>query len=188
MVEVWLDRVAPTPWRNGGGRTRELLARPAGPEWTIRISVADIEAEGPFSSFPGVQRWFAVVSGGGVALYLPDRTLSVRAGDAPICFDGGAPPGCRLLAGPVRDLNLMVKGDSGLMEPIRSGAGWASPLGFRALFAAQAGVLHNAEERDRPVRAGTLLADLPEGPIRFVATNPGPIGWWLAAGPPGQAA
>jgi environmental stress-induced protein Ves len=41
------------PWKNGGGVTRELLAWPGGGDWQVRISVAEIEADGPFSSFPG---------------------------------------------------------------------------------------------------------------------------------------
>lgn len=54
------------PWRNGGGQTRELLTWPAGSapdQWQLRISRADIDYDGPFSAFPGVQRWFAVLKG-----------------------------------------------------------------------------------------------------------------------------
>ena len=34
----------------------------------LRISVADIEAHGPFSNFEGVDRWFGVLQGEGVRL------------------------------------------------------------------------------------------------------------------------
>ena len=61
----------PQPWRNGGGVTRELLAWPDGGDWRVRVSVADIDADGPFSAFPGVERWFAVLEGAGVALRSP---------------------------------------------------------------------------------------------------------------------
>lgn len=102
---------APQPWRNGGGVTRELLCLPAGAgdDWTLRISVADIEADGPFSPFPGVTRWFAAVSGAGVRLVFRDAEADVRPGDAPLCFDGADAPGCTLLAGATRDLNVMVR-------------------------------------------------------------------------------
>ena len=60
--------LTPQPWKNGGGKTRELLAWPHPSDWILRLSVADIEADGPFSSFPGVQRWFAVLRGNGVRL------------------------------------------------------------------------------------------------------------------------
>ena len=56
------ERVA-ARWRNGGGRTRELLAWPDAADWKVRVSVADVESDGPFSAFPGVQRWFAVLEG-----------------------------------------------------------------------------------------------------------------------------
>ncbi|MEO8526020.1 MAG: HutD family protein [Caldimonas sp.] len=47
---------AAQPWRNGGGVTRELLAWPGVGDWCVRVSIADIEADGPFSTFSGVQR------------------------------------------------------------------------------------------------------------------------------------
>jgi hypothetical protein len=101
----------PQPWRNGGGVTRELLCLPAGSghDWTLRISVADIEADGPFSAFPGITRWFAAVAGAGVRLGFRDAEIDVLPGDAPLCFDGAEAPGCTLLAGATRDLNVMVR-------------------------------------------------------------------------------
>jgi uncharacterized protein len=108
-VIVFADDIEPVPWQNGGGRTRELLRWPAEGEWRLRLSLADIEADGPFSAFPGVQRWFVVVRGEGVALDLDGNQRQVRPGDAPISFDGVLAPGCRLLGGPTRDLNLMLR-------------------------------------------------------------------------------
>ncbi len=57
--------IAARPWRNGGGTTRELLARPTDDAWRVRVSVADVVADGPFSSFADVSRWFAVIDGAG---------------------------------------------------------------------------------------------------------------------------
>ena len=48
---IALAATPPQPWRNGGGVTRELLAWPAGGGWQVRVSVAEIEADGPFSPF-----------------------------------------------------------------------------------------------------------------------------------------
>ncbi|MFL6626072.1 MAG: HutD family protein [Vitreoscilla sp.] len=111
MILVQTSRAAPVPWKNGGGVTRELLRLPAdgGDDWTLRISVADIAADGPFSPFPGITRWFAVLEGAGVRLAFPERTLNVQRGDAPLCFDGADAPGCMLLDGVTRDLNVMVR-------------------------------------------------------------------------------
>lgn len=100
----------PQAWRNGGGVTRELHAWPSATDWQLRISLADIERDGPFSAFPGVQRHFAVLSGAGVALRFGDVWREQRASDPPLAFDGADAPDCRLLNGATRDLNLMLRG------------------------------------------------------------------------------
>jgi hypothetical protein len=113
VILVAASSTAPVPWKNGGGTTRELLRLPSAStdDWTLRISVADIDADGPFSPFEGVSRWFAVLAGAGVRLSWPGRVLDLRRGDAPLQFDGAAAPGCTLLAGATRDLNVMVRRD-----------------------------------------------------------------------------
>lgn len=103
---VHLSEVRAMPWKNGGGVTRELLAWPSADDWSIRVSVADIERDGPFSSFPGVERHFAVLEGEGVEL---GNLGFVRAGDEPVKFDGDLQRDCRLLAGRTRDLNVMIR-------------------------------------------------------------------------------
>jgi len=101
------------PWRNGGGRTRELLAWPRTDDWLVRVSVAEIEADGPFSSFPDVERCFAVLNGAGVVLSLPQGEVRVTALDAAVSFAGEAAPMCRLIDGPTQDLNLMLRRGAG---------------------------------------------------------------------------
>jgi uncharacterized protein len=96
------------PWRNGGGRARELLAWPSATEWQVRVSVASIEADGPFSPYPGIDRWFAVLSGAGVVLALPQGEVALWPGTAAVAFAGEAAPPCRLIDGPTQDLNLML--------------------------------------------------------------------------------
>lgn len=127
---VRADDIRPEPWKNGGGETRELLRWPAVAAatqdtppvaWTLRLSLADITRDGPFSSFPGVVRWFCVLEGDGVELALPEGPRRLRPGDAPLCFDGAAAPDCRLLGGPTRDLNLMLRGADGALVPASAG-------------------------------------------------------------------
>jgi environmental stress-induced protein Ves len=115
VILVAASDATPVPWKNGGGVTRELLRLPAdsAADWTLRISVADIDADGPFSPFPGITRWFAVLAGTGVRLSFPDRVLNVAPHDLPLCFDGADAPGCALLDGATRDLNVMVRSDRG---------------------------------------------------------------------------
>lgn len=113
-----LADVPASPWRNGGGVTRELLAWPSAQDWHWRLSVAEVARNGPFSRFDGVQRWFAVLGGAGVQLHLPDQTHTLTVDSAPLCFDGALPVDCQLLDGATQDFNLMLRRDraSGQMQ------------------------------------------------------------------------
>ena len=106
---VQLRDVAPTPWRNGGGVTRELTAWPNASEWIWRMSVAEVASSGPFSRFEGVQRWFAVLSGAGVRLSIGGQMQELTRSSAPLCFDGASPVDCQLLDGATQDFNLMLR-------------------------------------------------------------------------------
>jgi environmental stress-induced protein Ves len=110
------DDIAATPWKNGGGLARDLLFWPDAEHWRVRISLADITRDGPFSPYPGVERWFAVVEGDGVELQFAAHAHVQRLGDAPLRFDGADAPGCRLLSGSTRDLNLMLQGVRGTLH------------------------------------------------------------------------
>jgi uncharacterized protein len=113
--EVRLDEVFPAPWRNGGGTTRELLAWPHKDDWAVRVSVAEIAQAGPFSAYPDVIRWFAVLSGEGVRLN--GQTLD-RESD-PLRFDGAAAVDCELAQGPTEDFNLMLRGRESLLRRVQ---------------------------------------------------------------------
>jgi environmental stress-induced protein Ves len=155
---VWVDAasVAPQAWRNGGGQTRELLAWPSGADWRVRISRADIERDGPFSAFPRVERWFVVLQGAGVVLTFADAPHPLRPGDPPLCFDGGAAPGCRLLDGATQDLNLMLRQGAGVMRTVQDGQPWHAKFAMRGLYTTVAGHWNDGEQ-NRPVPADTLL-------------------------------
>lgn len=117
---VDLDCTPPQPWRNGGGITHELLAWPPGAlGWLVRVSVARIDADGPFSRFDGIQRWFTVLDGAGVVLKRPDGPVPLTPASDPLGFDGGEAPDCQLIAGPTRDLNLMAPASAGAARMAR---------------------------------------------------------------------
>ena len=138
VVELW--RARPTPWKNGGGTTRDLLAWPDAASWQLRVSVAAIERDGPFSDFSGIDRWFAVLQGVGVALQVRGERHELRPGTPPLRFDGASAPMCRLLDGPTSDLNLLVRRDAGAGSMIDAlpGVEWVSRSDWRALVAADA--------------------------------------------------
>ncbi|MDH4059939.1 MAG: HutD family protein [Aquincola sp.] len=131
MNKVALADCPFVPWRNGGGRTRELLAWPSATDWTLRVSVAEIEADGPFSPFAEIDRCFAVLDGAGVVLSLPRGEVRLHRGDPALTFPGEAAPLCRLIDGPTRDLNLMVRRAAG--RPAMQRAPSSSGL-WRGLF------------------------------------------------------
>ena len=167
MILVCASDATPVPWKNGGGVTRELLRLPpdGADDWTLRISVADIDADGPFSPFPGISRWFAVLTGAGVRLRWPRRASHVRAGGPPLHFDGGDAPDCTLFDGPTRDLNIMVRQSRAKAEVSVAASGEeASPgraiaFGF---FALRPVTLHGAGESPIAMPALALAwRDLP---------------------------
>jgi len=187
-------RILPTssataqPWHNGGGLTRELLtwSPPGAAAWALRISVATIERDGPFSALPGVRRWFVPLTGAGVRLEWAGRRVELVPGDAPIAFDGDAPPACTLLGGATLDLNLMLRDAHGAMAPVRADTPWLPPRGQGGLYAVQDGILWGGagERVDLPGHC-LAWADQTAGmsPWRFEAAHEarGPtLGYWIA--------
>lgn len=103
------------PWKNGGGITHEAVRVPAsGDPFRWRVSIAHIDASGPFSHFPEHNREMVLLKGAGVEMRFEgggQKTLR-EAGDL-VEFDGALAVQCNLVKGPCVDLNLMVlKSDS----------------------------------------------------------------------------
>jgi environmental stress-induced protein Ves len=128
-------------WKNGGGRTTEIAAYPsdAGLERFIwRASVADIEHNGPFSAFPGIDRTLVLLQGVGIALTGVGEPLEVRAHYEPIKFIGDVSLECALIEGPVRDFNLMIRRAQarGELAIVRGSAEAIVPARFQLCYAA----------------------------------------------------
>ncbi len=100
----WLA-LPPEPWKNGGGVTRTLAADPAG-RW--RVSIADIERDGPYSRFPGYDRVSVVLAGEGVMLQGEGVAAVPLRLREPAVFGGDALLQSTLVGGPVQVLNLFV--------------------------------------------------------------------------------
>jgi len=174
--------VAPHAWRNGGGLTRELLAWPRPEDWALRISVADIEASGPFSAFPGVARHFAVLQGAGVRLRFAHEVRELRPGDALFGFDGGAAPQCELLEGFTRDFNLMHRMGQGRLRWQPATQPLTPPAGTRwfGLFTQAGGQLRHG---DRAMALAPMSLAWCEAPAAqrcvFSAQPEGQAAWWI---------
>ncbi len=116
VLRFALDAIAPAPWKNGGGTTREIAAWPPGAGmdgFAWRISVADIVADGPFSAFPGIDRQIALLEGDGVRLRGVDGTFDHRLDrvGVPFAFAGETPVDATLIGGATRDFNVMTRRD-----------------------------------------------------------------------------
>ena len=101
-------------WRNGLGWTREIHAAAAGvgEGWDWRLSIAEIEADSPYSSFPGIQREQVLLAGEGLALDFGDGSEHLLAPPhGRQRFSGDAVVQARLRAGRVEVFNLMWRGE-----------------------------------------------------------------------------
>lgn len=102
------NRYRTVPWKNGGGTTQEIVVEPAGADrFLYRASIADVRESGPFSSFPGYDRWITIVEGAGMTLRLPDGAVELRPLE-PLRFDGDSAVSGVVDRGPVRDFNWIV--------------------------------------------------------------------------------
>ena len=171
--------VAPQPWRNGGGATRELLRIPDDDDWALRLSLADIERDGPFSAFPGTQRWFAVVQGEGVTLRFGNHAHVLTLDSPALLFDGAAAPHCTLTHGATRDLNLMLRGTSGTLQRAAAGQAWDEEFDQRGFLALSAGELHDGAGGTTLLAPLTLAWGLARGTGHFTPHGPGHCGWWV---------
>ena len=97
-------------WKNGAGYTLEL-ARSAGEdlaEFDWRISMADVTTSGAFSPFHGMQRILTVLEGEGLALQVDEKSHILQTLQS-LPFSGDSAVSCELLAGPIRDYNLIYQ-------------------------------------------------------------------------------
>jgi environmental stress-induced protein Ves len=106
------------PWKNGLGVSHTIAEFPQGAgfdamEW--QVGHTDIGADCPFSDLPGLDRQFMVIAGVGVELTSKDAETGaawherIERLQAPYAFRGDWSTQCRLLAGPVRVLNVITR-------------------------------------------------------------------------------
>jgi hypothetical protein len=99
----------PTPWKNGGGVTREIVRWPDSDDYDIRISLADDRAPGPFSRFPGYRRWSFLAGPAPITLDIAGTVQELVARGDHIEVDGDIAITCVLPAGPTRLLSFLVR-------------------------------------------------------------------------------
>lgn len=155
-----------TPWKNGGGVTREIACMPAGAgleDFDWRISIAHVASDGPFSAYPGVDRVIALLEGAGMRLSTPDGAIDhcLRERLVPWAFAGEAAIRSELLGGDCDDFNVMTR-------RARCRARVEALRASQALPEARAGVLLAS--------GGCVQLDSRDG--RSVRLPPGHGLWW----------
>jgi hypothetical protein len=107
-----------TPWKNGRGIAHRIAVSPAGAGYDAldwHVGRTEIAANGPFSSLPGIDRQFMLVSGNGLTLRVrstAERLSFDRPIPAPLepfAFRGEWDVECVLRDGPVQVLNVLTR-------------------------------------------------------------------------------
>jgi environmental stress-induced protein Ves len=136
---IRFDSLVPVPWKNGAGTTREiwkLTGADGAP--AIRLSVAEIQGDQAFSSFPGIDRVILQLDGPPMQLSIDGQAHALQRGQ-PLPFAGEAAVTCSLAgSGLAHDLNLMCNRQafSGRMTVCHVQAGAQLPLPATATLAA----------------------------------------------------
>ena len=158
------------PWKNGAGRTTEIAVHPPGAAldaFAWRVSIADVERDGPFSRFPGIDRTIVLLAGSGMRLAGPGtspegpgmdrkglgmspkglgmgpkgtaREVELTTRFVAHDFSGDDAIECTLLAGPCRDFNAMFRRGRarGRVAVVRDSPARFEPAQFHVSYAAK---------------------------------------------------
>jgi environmental stress-induced protein Ves len=105
------DRVA-TPWKNGGGITFEVATFPGESgldDFGWRISTAEVRTNGPFSTFPNIDRTLAIVEGRLLLDVAGQGVSELDTRSAAVVFPGDVHTSAKPLSAVVVDLNVMTR-------------------------------------------------------------------------------
>lgn len=121
-------------WANGAGTTTVILREPDTADWQVRISVAKVASDGPFSELPNTRRMLVPLDAP-MALHFPDGHELRAARFGSLQFDGAPAPTGALPDGPTRDFNLMLRGSARgeVLARTLVGAMWLPATGTRWL-------------------------------------------------------
>lgn len=101
-------------WKNQLGWTREIArgGGDGGESWDWRLSIAEIERDAAFSTFPGIDRELVLLAGNGLRLRFEDgQTVELQPPHDKHRFAGERTVTGELLDGITHDFNLMWRRD-----------------------------------------------------------------------------
>jgi len=98
-----------TRWKNGLGWTREIIRHPEASEnWSWRLSIAEVDKDGPFSAFENIDRELILLSGEGMRLDFADgESVILNPPHDKHRFAGERELHASLISGPTQDFNVM---------------------------------------------------------------------------------
>lgn len=99
---IWFQELTDQLWANGGGVTKEIIATAH-----YRVSLAQVVASGPYSTFPDTHRVMTIARGGPLRLTIAGQQHTAVL-HTPVRFSGAVPTICELLGEPVTNYNLMT--------------------------------------------------------------------------------
>src|SRR5688572_185634 len=148
-----VDYVA-RPWKNGGGTTRDIAVSPPGAsldtfDW--RLSLAQVDRDGPFSRFDNVDRTIVLLSGA-MTLHERDRRIDL-ARNEPFAFAGERAIEATVAGGSTLDFNVMTRRARASHTARRESFSRQGHMETRAgstvvLFALESGLIVDGEELD----------------------------------------
>lgn len=100
------------PWKNGQGITREIYRLPLdsdASDFNFRLSMAAVNQSGPFSLYPGKDRFLMLLEGKGFRLTFDDKSqVSLTAPFDSTEFEGEDVIQCELIDRACSDFNVMT--------------------------------------------------------------------------------
>jgi environmental stress-induced protein Ves len=196
-----LRRIVPAehrvmPWKNGLGTTTEIAVDPPDATldtFTLRLSIADLAASGPFSRFPGVDRILVQIEGAPMTLThegLGARRLALLA---PHRFAGELATHGTLEAPPARDFNVMVRRDRAsadlVVHELAPGAvvEAGGDAEARIVYLLRGAASVRADGETVELGASETLIARGASSIAIRASSEGAIAFAVTIGPPGRS-
>jgi uncharacterized protein len=111
MLRILRSADYPTrPWKNGGGTTRDIAVSPPGAlleDFDWRLSLAQVDRDGPFSRFDNVDRTLVLLDGA-MTLHERDRRIDLVRHE-PVTFAGERAIDATVAGGATLDFNVMTR-------------------------------------------------------------------------------
>ena len=114
MIKLDSQNYQQKSWKNGGGKSRQVLIYPPNSDldnFGYRITIANIASDGPFSHFEGVDRSLLLLAGDGILLHFKDQLAPIFLSPASklLQIAGEDEIDCKLSGLEVIDFNVMTR-------------------------------------------------------------------------------